>query len=77
MPGDMAGQLEYAANRIGDASRADLQVMLRRAALMIRNAAISAWLRAVNPQPNRSMNSLVDLSWIYYQFSDVLVDSRK
>ena len=39
MPGDMAGQLEYAANCIGDASRADLQVMLRRAALMIRNAA--------------------------------------
>ena len=39
MPGDMAGQLEYTADRIGDASRADLQVMLRRAALMIRNAA--------------------------------------
>jgi hypothetical protein len=39
MPGDMAGKLEYAADRIGDASRADLQVMLRRAALMIRNAA--------------------------------------
>lgn len=39
MPGDMAGQLEYKADRIGDASRADLQVMLRRAALMIRNAA--------------------------------------
>lgn len=40
MPGDMAGQLEYTADRIGDASRADLQVMLRRAALMIRNAAL-------------------------------------
>ncbi|WP_374189146.1 CopG family transcriptional regulator [Rhizobium rhizogenes] len=39
MPGDMAGQLEYAADRIGDASRADLQVLLRRAALLIRNAA--------------------------------------
>ena len=38
MPGDMAGQLEHTADRIGDASRADLQVMLRRAALMIRNA---------------------------------------
>ncbi|WP_414125443.1 CopG family transcriptional regulator [Rhizobium sp. BR 317] len=34
----MAGQLEYAADRIGDASRADLQIMLRRAALVIRNA---------------------------------------
>ena len=39
MPRDMAGQLDYTADRIGDASRADLQVMLRRAALMIRNAA--------------------------------------
>jgi hypothetical protein len=38
MPGDIAGQLEYSADRIGDASRADLQVMLRRAALVIRNA---------------------------------------
>ncbi|MBB6304693.1 CopG family transcriptional regulator [Rhizobium leucaenae] len=39
LPGDMAGQLDYTADRIGDASRADLQVMLRRAALVIRNAA--------------------------------------
>ncbi|GAJ91055.1 hypothetical protein [Rhizobium rhizogenes] len=39
MSGDMAGQLEHVADRIGDASRADLQVMLRRAALLIRNAA--------------------------------------
>jgi len=39
MPRDMAGQLDYTADRIGDASRADLQVLLRRAALMIRNAA--------------------------------------
>ncbi|MFS8056297.1 CopG family transcriptional regulator [Rhizobium sp. BR 317] len=40
MPADLvlAGQLEYAADRIGDASRADLQIMLRRAALVIRNA---------------------------------------
>ncbi|UWU25470.1 CopG family transcriptional regulator (plasmid) [Rhizobium sp. CB3060] len=38
-PSDMAGQLEYAADRIRDASRADLQIMLRRAALLIRNAA--------------------------------------
>ncbi|MDE1993633.1 MAG: CopG family transcriptional regulator [Rhizobiaceae bacterium] len=35
----MVGQLEHAADRIGDVSRADLQVMLRRAALLIRNAA--------------------------------------
>ncbi|WFU07393.1 CopG family transcriptional regulator (plasmid) [Rhizobium sp. CB3171] len=38
VPSDVAGQLEYAADRIGDASRADLQIMLRRAALVIRNA---------------------------------------
>ncbi|MET3595084.1 hypothetical protein ABID26_004496 [Mesorhizobium shonense] len=30
-------ELESAANHIADASRADLQIMLRRAALMLRN----------------------------------------
>ncbi|WP_363293060.1 hypothetical protein [Mesorhizobium sp.] len=30
-------ELERVANRIADASRADLQVMLRRAALMLRD----------------------------------------
>lgn len=30
-------ELEFAANRIADTSRADLQVMLRRAALVLRN----------------------------------------
>jgi len=39
MPQDLAGQLEHMADHIADTSRADLQVMLRRAALMIRNAA--------------------------------------
>ncbi|MER8386557.1 hypothetical protein NKI19_27785 [Mesorhizobium sp. M0751] len=29
--------LEHAAQRIGDISRADLQILLRRAALMLRN----------------------------------------
>ncbi|WFU13182.1 CopG family transcriptional regulator (plasmid) [Rhizobium sp. CB3090] len=33
-----AAMLEDAADRIGDMSRADLQIMLRRAALMLRNA---------------------------------------
>lgn len=32
-----AGELQAASDRIADVSRADLQVMLRRAALMIRN----------------------------------------
>lgn len=31
-------ELESAADHIGDASRADLQVLLRRAALLLRNA---------------------------------------
>ena len=33
----LVGELERTAERIADASRADLQVMLRRAALMLRN----------------------------------------
>lgn len=36
---DTATLLEDAANRIADISRADLQIMLRRAALRLRNAA--------------------------------------
>ena len=32
-----AGELQCASDRIVDVSRADLQIMLRRAALMIRN----------------------------------------
>lgn len=39
MPQDLAGQLEHMADHIADTSRADLQVMLRRAALMLKNAA--------------------------------------
>ncbi|MHC2457690.1 hypothetical protein ACVMIX_004331 [Rhizobium leguminosarum] len=35
---DTAALLEDAANRIADISRADLQIMLRRAALRLRNA---------------------------------------
>jgi hypothetical protein len=34
---DTADELEDAANRIADISRADLQIMLRRAALRLRN----------------------------------------
>lgn len=34
-----AGELQTASDHIADVSRADLQVMLRRAALMIRNTA--------------------------------------
>jgi len=34
---DFADELEDAANRIADISRADLQIMLRRAALRLRN----------------------------------------
>lgn len=34
---DIATDLESAANHIAEVSRADLQVMLRRAALMLRN----------------------------------------
>lgn len=33
----ITGELESAADRIGDISRADLQIILRRAALMLRN----------------------------------------
>lgn len=33
----IAEELESAADRIGDISRADLQIILRRAALMLRN----------------------------------------
>ncbi|MBX5190106.1 CopG family transcriptional regulator [Rhizobium sp. NZLR3b] len=36
---DTATLLEDAAERIADVSRADLQIMLRRAALRLRNAA--------------------------------------
>ncbi|MBB3465273.1 CopG family transcriptional regulator [Rhizobium sp. BK377] len=36
---DTADQLEDAANRIADISRSELQIMLRRAALLIRNGA--------------------------------------
>lgn len=36
---DTAALLDDAANRIADVSRADLQIMLRRAALRLRNAA--------------------------------------
>lgn len=35
----VAEELESAANRIADMSRADLQIILRRAALMLRNIA--------------------------------------
>lgn len=34
---DFADELESASNRIADISRADLQIMLRRAAIRLRN----------------------------------------
>jgi hypothetical protein len=40
---DTAILLEDAANRIADVSRADLQIMLRRAALMLRNSGSIAF----------------------------------
>ncbi|MBY5717647.1 CopG family transcriptional regulator [Rhizobium leguminosarum] len=40
---DTAALLEDAADRIGDISRADLQTMLRRAALMLRNSGSVAF----------------------------------
>ncbi|MBX4954281.1 CopG family transcriptional regulator [Rhizobium lentis] len=40
---DTATLLEDAANRIADVSRADLQIMLRRAALMLRNSGSIAF----------------------------------
>lgn len=40
---DIASLLEDAADRIADISRADLQVLLRRAALLLRNAGSIAF----------------------------------
>ncbi|EJJ28842.1 hypothetical protein [Rhizobium sp. CF142] len=40
---DTADRLEDAANRITDISRADLQIMLRRAALLLRNSGSIAF----------------------------------
>ncbi|MBB5573507.1 MULTISPECIES: CopG family transcriptional regulator [Rhizobium] len=36
---EYAGLLEDAANRVADMSRAELQIILRRTALMLRNSA--------------------------------------
>lgn len=40
---DTAALLEDAADRIADISRADIQIMLRRAALLLRNSASIAF----------------------------------
>ncbi|PDT30767.1 CopG family transcriptional regulator [Rhizobium sp. L9] len=40
---DTAALLEDAADRIADISRADIQIMLRRAALLLRNAGSIAF----------------------------------
>ncbi|MGO7589930.1 CopG family transcriptional regulator [Rhizobium leguminosarum] len=40
---DTAALLEDAANRIADVSRPDLQIMLRRAALLLRNSGSIAF----------------------------------
>ncbi|MBX4906191.1 MULTISPECIES: CopG family transcriptional regulator [Rhizobium] len=43
MATDTAALLEDAADRIADVSRADLQIMLRRAALLLRNSGSIAF----------------------------------
>ncbi|XAZ24037.1 CopG family transcriptional regulator [Sinorhizobium sp. B11] len=40
---DTATRLEDAADRIGDISRADVQILLRRAALLLRNSGSIAF----------------------------------
>jgi hypothetical protein len=48
----IAEELESAADRIGDVSRPDLQIILRRAALMLRNVAGVALERPIEDALN-------------------------
>lgn len=50
----IAEELESAADRIADMSRADLQIILRRAALMLRNVAGVA----LEPATEDALNSI-------------------
>ena len=61
-----AHRLEQAADRIGDADRAQLQILLRRAALLLRNVeGVSldpAWegaLRSVSAEMNLTRSELI------------------
>lgn len=56
MKTDYAGLLDDAANCIGDMSSADLQILLRRAALMLRNAGSIA----LNDQVEEAIDSIAN-----------------
>ncbi|MBM7050168.1 MULTISPECIES: ribbon-helix-helix domain-containing protein [Rhizobium] len=56
MKTDYAGLLDDAANCIGDMSRADLQILLRRAALVLRNAGSIE----LNDQVEEAIDSIAD-----------------
>ena len=65
---DLASLLEDAADRIADISRADLQVLLRRAALLLRNAGSIAFddeieevLRDLSSEFGKTRNDTVRL----------------
>lgn len=65
---DMPTLLEDAANRIADISRADLQIMLRRAALLLRNSGSIAFddeieeaLRDLSDEFGKTRNDTVRL----------------
>ncbi|WFU04573.1 CopG family transcriptional regulator (plasmid) [Rhizobium sp. CB3171] len=53
---DHASVLEDAANRIGDISRADLQILLRRSAIMLRNTGSIT----LDPAIDDADNSIAD-----------------
>ncbi|MBY3597587.1 ribbon-helix-helix domain-containing protein [Rhizobium bangladeshense] len=63
---DTATILEQAADRIADISRADLQIMLRRAALLLRNSSSIAFdddveeaLRDLSGELGKTRNDIV------------------
>ncbi|MDE1995071.1 MAG: CopG family transcriptional regulator [Rhizobiaceae bacterium] len=66
MPQDLAAQLEHMAGHVGDIPRADIQVVLRRAALMIRNASpigldvdCEDAVRAISGELNMTRNDMI------------------
>ncbi|MBW9053484.1 CopG family transcriptional regulator [Rhizobium mesosinicum] len=65
---DIASLLEDAADRIADVSRSDLQIMLRRAALLLRNSGSIAFdddieeaLRDLSDEFGKTRNDTVRL----------------
>jgi predicted DNA-binding protein len=65
---DMASLLEDAADRVADISRADLEIMLRRAALLLRNSGSIAFdddmeeaLRDLSDEFGKTRNDTVRL----------------